>query len=312
MGLFDVDEETTETQGAGGLFGGGLPAAVNAASVVVKAPPGTTLTSIPAPYQPIGDDELSEREQQDLQSCKAGVDNLRNAFWVAGKALETMSTAKLHRGENPNFADWVWENWEISESQLHRLMDEWRVGEALANLGHKPLESQVRKLTELRRQTSNKVAITVYDTIARCVPRVTGQIVEAVVKDLGFLPKDLDAAEAGRRVREVLQAPGKAEADTPDGGDGVPDITSIGKDSPIGESDPKASNSKADPIAEKDIERLVAALDLLKEAAKKVNKSAARRAVEAQPDVAVPLIESIGATLQQIDRAVAIRLPKPE
>lgn len=310
MGLFDVDEEQTQTEGERGLLGGsGLPGALSTANVVVKPLPGTTLDSIPAPYQPLGGDTLSEKEQQDLQSCKAGVDNLRNAFWVAGKSLETLSTAKLHREENPNFASWVWDNWEISESQLHRLMDEWRVGEALANLGHKPLESQVRMLTDVRRQTSDKVAITVYDTIARCVPRVTAKVVEQVVTELAPLPKDLEAAEAGRRVREVLQ---EAEKKSEREGHNAPvhDITSMGKDSPIGESGAEGSNGKNEELAAKDIERLTAAYEALKQAAKKVNKSAARRAVEAQPDVAVPLIEAIGTTLQQIDRAVAIRLPK--
>ncbi|MDX3528224.1 hypothetical protein P1P75_17710 [Streptomyces sp. ID05-39B] len=311
MGLFDVDEEAQQGQGAGGLFSGGLAAAASTASVVVKPLPGTALSLIPAPYQPHGEDELSDQEKQDLEACKAGVDNLRNAFWIAGKSFETMSTAKLHREENPNFAEWVWINWEVSESQLYRLIDEWRVGEALANLGHKPLESQVRKLVEVRRQTSDKIAITVYDTIARCVPRVTGQIVEKVVDRLGFLPKDANAADVGRRVRELLETPEETSDDTGKDDD-VPDISSLGKDSPNGESSPATSNSKADLLATKDIERLEAALAALQEAAKKVNKAAVRRAVEGQPDVAVPLIQEIGSTLQQIDRAVAIRLPKPE
>ncbi|MGW4758500.1 hypothetical protein [Streptomyces chartreusis] len=311
MGLFDVDEEAQQGQGAGGLFSGGLAAAASTASVVVKPLPGTALSLIPAPYQPHGEDELSDQEKQDLEACKAGVDNLRNAFWIAGKSFETMSTAKLHREENPNFAEWVWINWEVSESQLYRLIDEWRVGEALANLGHKPLESQVRKLVEVRRQTSDKIAITVYDTIARCVPRVTGQIVERVVDRLGFLPKDANAADVGRRVRELLDTPEEASDDTGKDDD-VPDISSLGKDSPNGESSPAASNSKADPLATKDIERLEAALASLQEAAKKVNKAAVRRAVEGQPDIAVSLIQEIGSTLQQIDRAVAVRLPKPE
>ncbi|MGW0395846.1 hypothetical protein ACWDYJ_34250 [Streptomyces sp. NPDC003042] len=311
MGLFDVDEADQQAQGGGGLFGGGLVAAASAASVVVKPLPGTALAQIPAPYQPHSEDELSDQEKQDLEACKAGVDNLRNAFWIAGKSFETMSTAKLHREENPNFAEWVWNNWEVSESQLYRLMDEWRVGEALANLGHKPLESQVRMLLEVRRQTSDKIAITVYDTIARCVPRVTGEIVEKVVGKLGFLPKDVNAADVGRRVRELLAASEKPADDSGKGRD-VPDISSLGLDSPNGESSPKAGNSKADPLAAKDIERLEAALASLQEAAKRVNKAVARRAIEAQPDVAAPLIVAIGTTLQQIDRAVAIRLPKQE
>ncbi|MGW9400710.1 DinB/UmuC family translesion DNA polymerase [Streptomyces sp. NPDC055642] len=121
----------------------------------------------------------------------------------------------------------------------------------------------------------------------------------------------MDAADVGRRVRELLAIP-KEEVDTGAKDDDVPDISSLGKDSPSGESSQKPSNSKGDPLAEKDIERLRNTLASLQEAAKKVNKSAARRAVEAQPDVAVPLTQEIGSLLQQIDRAVAIRLPKAE
>ncbi|MBC3985529.1 hypothetical protein H8N01_23860 [Streptomyces sp. AC536] len=95
-------------------------------------------------------------------------------------------------------------------------------------------------------------------------------------------------------------------------GHDIPNISSLGKDSPSGESSQKPSNSKGDSLAEKDFERLRNTLASLQEAAKKVNKSVARRAVEAQPDVAVPLIQEIGSLLQQIDRAVAIRLPKAE
>lgn len=316
MNLFDIDSEAPRPNGPGGLFGGGLPVMAAGAGVVVQPLPGTTLASIPAPYQPRGRGELSDEEARDLAACKAGVDNLRNAFWIAGKSLETMSTAQLHRGENPNFAKWVWDTWEISESQMYRLIGEWRVGEALANLGHKPLESQVRKLTELRRQTSDKIAITVYDTIARCVPRVTGDIVETVVDQLGFLPKDAQAADVSRRVRELLAGPAGQTDDAGEGAD-VPDISSLGTgtpntDSPNGESSPEASNSKAEPSTAKDIERLEAALASLKGAARQINKAAVRRAVEAQPGVAVPIIQAIWAVLQQIDRTVAIRLPQSE
>ena len=305
-GLFELDTEAQQPP-AGGLFGG-LQATAAAASVVVQPLPGTTLASIPAPYQPQGEDELSDQERQDLEACKAGVDNLRNAFWIAGKSFETMSTAKLHREENPNYAEWVWNNWEISESQLYRLMDEWRVGEALANLGHKPLESHVREMTELRRQTTDKVAITVYDTMARCVPRITGELVKKVVGELGFLPKDVDAVDVGRRVRSLLDTT-KAQPEDSGEGDDIQDISSLGKNSPNGESSQKTSNSGADPLAVKDIERLRDALAALQAAAKKMNKPAVRRAVEAQPDVAVPLVMEIGSLLQQIDRAVAVKLP---
>ncbi|MFD8938572.1 hypothetical protein ACFV0R_25535 [Streptomyces sp. NPDC059578] len=307
MGLFDVDGNPPAS-GGGGLLAGGLPAAA-AASVVIKAPPGTTLSSIPAPYQPVGEGDLNEQERQDFEACKAGMDNLHNAFWIAGKSLETMKTANLARQEHTNFAEWVWITWEISESQMHRLTDEWRVGEALANLGHRPLESHVRMLTELRRQTNDSVGVAVYDTIARCVPRVTGKIVEEVAKKLlPTLPKDIDAAAAGNRVRQLLQKPSSGPADAKPGAD-VPDITSLSKDSPNGESQSEPSNAKAETSNAKDIERLTEALAALRQAAKKVSKAATRRVVDNNPEEAVPLVNSIGAVLQQIDKAVSVRLP---
>ncbi|MGW3423873.1 hypothetical protein [Streptomyces phaeochromogenes] len=117
----------------------------------------------------------------------------------------------------------------------------------------------------------------------------------------------MKAADVSRRLRGFLEAP-ETETNDPRETDEVPDISSLTQDSPIGESGSEASNSKADALAVKDIERLEAVLAALKAAAKKVHRSVARRAVETQPDVAVPLIQEIGATLQQIDRAVAIRL----
>ncbi|MFF9691084.1 hypothetical protein [Streptomyces sp. NPDC014623] len=82
-------------------------------------------------------------------------------------------------------------------------------------------------MTELSRQTNDKVVITVYDTIARCRPRVTGELVEKMVGDLGFLPKDAKPADVGRRVRELLDTP-EEKADAEEKGDGVPDISSLG------------------------------------------------------------------------------------
>ena len=72
-------------------------------------------------------------------------------------------------------------------------------------------QSQVRKLTELRRQTNDKIAITVFDTTARCVPRVTGGVVDTVVDGLGVLPKDMSAADVGRQVRELQDNPGRPQ-----------------------------------------------------------------------------------------------------
>ena len=59
-GAFD-DDPTDTTERPKGLLGGGLPAVLQDATVVVRAPVGTTLESIPAPRPPAGEDELASR-----------------------------------------------------------------------------------------------------------------------------------------------------------------------------------------------------------------------------------------------------------
>ncbi|MCX4860672.1 hypothetical protein OG426_17445 [Streptomyces canus] len=72
-------------------------------------------------------------------------------------------------------------------------------------------------------------------TIGRCKDRITADLVEKVVDDLGFFPKDADAAEVGRRVRGLLEAP-EEETEAGEKGDDVPDSSSLGTASPNGES----------------------------------------------------------------------------
>ncbi|MGW7671564.1 hypothetical protein ACWGJX_31240 [Streptomyces sp. NPDC054775] len=323
MAGFDDDDE-----GAGGaaiagtgLLGGGLPAVVQAASVVVRAPVGTTLESIPNPRPPAGKGELTPDEREAFEACKAGMNNLQNAFWVAGKSLETMRTGNLHRNEGvPNFADYVWGVWEVSESQAHRLMDEWRIGEALAKMGWKPRESQVRELTDIKNESGDQVAIAVYDTVARGSKRVTAKLLSEVARELPPLPRDASPADVRKLVQEVLTAraevktaPQASPTDDPAQNDGVPDITSIGKDlasenSPIGESGSLPSNSKA-PGANggDDIRRLAAALDDLSGVDRRLSKPAVRRALAHDSERAEALTQQIDEVLNRIGRTIAVR-----
>jgi hypothetical protein len=304
MGLFDEDEdEGTQITGPKGLLGNGLPATVahDTATVVVKAPVGTTLDSIPAPYKPMGDGALSDQEAKDFEACKAGMDNLQKAFWIAGKSLETMKTANLHRNsEYPNFAEFVWVHWEVSESQAHRLMDEWRMGQALAGLGWRPREAQVRELTSVAKQAGEPAAVALYDAVARVVPRVTAKILNGVVRQLPPLSPNTDPASIRTIVRQVIGSQRTDEVE-------VHDITSLNQNSPIGESDGEASDDKGEAATSADVERLVTTLARLSEAAKAVNRAVVRRALEDHPDTAAALIRDIDQTLNKIGRAVAVR-----
>ncbi|WP_210594165.1 hypothetical protein [Streptomyces sp. GESEQ-35] len=311
-GVFD-DDPTELVRPGKGLLGGGAPAVFQEATVVVKAPVGTTLESIPAPRPPAGEGDLTTEEKEAFEACKAGMNNLHNAFWVAGKSLETMATGDLHRNEgSTNFAEFVWANWEISESQVYRLMDEWRIGEALNQLGHRPRESQVRELGDIRRAAGDRAAVAVYDAVARTGKRVTAKLLEQVVRQLPPLTEELSPSQIGTMVRDVLTPPpaseggsntGAADGDQSEsasaGGEGVHTITSLGQDadSPMG----------AAGVVSADVERLQETLALLREASRGLGKPAVRRALEDAPAETAALLAEIDNSINKIGRAVAVR-----
>ncbi|MDQ8707526.1 hypothetical protein RCO28_34410 [Streptomyces sp. LHD-70] len=324
MGAFDFDPTSAPAAG-GGLLNGQLPGLRQEATVVVKAPVGTSLDSIPAPRPPESNGPLSPEEQKTLDACKAGMDNLQNAFWVAGKSLETMRAGELHRDEGvANFAEYVFQNWEVSETVAYRLMDEWRVGDALAKLGYRPREAQVRVLTGVKNQAGDDAAVAVYDSVARTGKRVTAKLLGEVVEKLPPLTSESSPAAIGKLVREALQppAPDRAESEIQSatappagasadgtGTEAVPDITSLGRnsDSPIGESGSQASNPKGSSSAAADLQQLNAALAVLSSVETKISKPLVRRALEHDPETAQVVLKEIFDSLNRIERTLTVR-----
>ncbi|GAA2523228.1 hypothetical protein [Streptomyces longisporus] len=328
-GAFDDDPTDTAVRPKG-LLGSGLPGVLQEANVVVKAPVGTTLESIPAPRPPASEGELTPDEEKTFQACRAGMDNLHKAFWIAGKSLETMATGNLHRNSgHPNFADFVWVSWEISESQVYRLMDEWRIGEALSQMGWHPRESQVRQLVDIKNAAGDRAAVAVYDAVARTGKRVTANLLAEVTRRLPPLTSEATPGEIGQMVRGVLAPPpapeplagaaesedageAKAAGEGVNGSEGsVHNITTIGgqPDSPIGESGPQASNPKGSAGNSADLDRLNETLALLREAERGISKPAVRRALEESPAAAATALSEIENLLNKIGRAVAVRRP---
>ncbi|MFE4654934.1 hypothetical protein [Streptomyces sp. NPDC056707] len=306
--LFSDDElGTPQTMGTG-LMGRGYPGVVQDASVVIKAPVGTTLESIPLPRPPTGDGELSSDEEETFEACKAGVDNLHQAFWIAGKALETMKTGNLHRNSGvPNFADFIWINWEISESHSQRLMAEWRIGEALAGLGWRPRESQVRELAPVAKSHGEDAAVAVYDTLAREGGRVTSSALKDVVKQLPVIPSGASPAEVVRVVRGILEP-----SDPPAAGGTGDGSKQSGHDeaaSSAHASEVQGHSQKPDPTESEDVRRLMQSLALVTDAAKAISRPAVRRAIDEHPEAVMLVVKEIEAGLGKIGRAIAVRKP---
>jgi hypothetical protein len=159
--------------------------------------------SLPDPYTAATDGRLSDREQADLATCEAALDNLRVAFWAAGKALQVIRDARLYRDTHATFEDYVEQRWDMSRPQAYRLIDAWPLAERLSPMGDKLNERQVRELLPLASRHGHDAAVTVYRTVAETDGiQVTAAVLHGAVSILP--PGRFDPAEATEQIRAYL------------------------------------------------------------------------------------------------------------
>jgi hypothetical protein len=71
-------------------------------------------------------------QEQDLYlKCESAIENLRFAFWAAGKALQVVRDARLYRAEFDTFEEYTQTKWDITPQYAGKLIRTWRVAEAL-------------------------------------------------------------------------------------------------------------------------------------------------------------------------------------
>lgn len=171
--------------------------------VAQAAAPAIWAGSVPAPYASAEDGQLSNGEQADLVTCEAALDNLRVAFWAAGKALQVIRDARLYRTGHDTFEDYVEQRWDMSRAQAYRLVEAWPLAERLSPIGDKINESQIRELLPLASRHGQDAAAAVYEAVtATDGVRVTAAVLREVI---GILPADhFDPAEAASQIRAYL------------------------------------------------------------------------------------------------------------
>ena len=96
--------------------------------------------------------------------CEAAVDNLRRAFWLAGKALNVIRDARLYRDSDATFEAYVERRWDISRAQAYRLIDAWPLAEHLSPMGDIN-ERQTRELLPVATRHGQDAAVTVYRAV---------------------------------------------------------------------------------------------------------------------------------------------------
>ncbi|OSZ59280.1 hypothetical protein OQI_17115 [Streptomyces pharetrae CZA14] len=74
---------------------------------------------------------LIAQEQQLLVRCEAALENLRVAYWAAGKALQVIRDGRLYRATHGTFEDYCQEQWDITRQYANQLIRSWKIAEKL-------------------------------------------------------------------------------------------------------------------------------------------------------------------------------------
>jgi hypothetical protein len=159
--------------------------------------------ALPDPHSAAADGPLTAREQGDLATCEAALDNLRVAFAAAGKALQVIRDARLYRDTHATFEAYVGERWDMSRPQAYRLIDAWPLAQRLSPMGDKLNERQVRELLPLAERHGQDAAAIVYQAVADADGvQVTAALLHGAVSVLAV--GRFDEAEAVAQIRAYL------------------------------------------------------------------------------------------------------------
>ncbi|MCD9903208.1 hypothetical protein LUR56_31145 [Streptomyces sp. MT29] len=168
------------------------------AAAVEEARPG--LHKIPNPVKPAGEGELTDDERERLERCNAGVDLGNEAWFIQGKALDTIATGRLFRATphklEPERCYRTIEEWAdvekgISVGKCSKLRAAWEIGEVLVARGQQTNPGQVREIVPVRNAHGLNAAVAVYEMVADNAPngKVTAELLRRMVK---LLPGDLE------------------------------------------------------------------------------------------------------------------------
>ncbi|MEU5748278.1 hypothetical protein ABZ804_22400 [Streptomyces sp. NPDC047726] len=172
--------------------------AAQLASAVEAARPG--LDKVPDPVEPAGEGELTAEEQERLRLCDEGIDLGNQAWFIQGKALDTIATGRLFRATphklepGRNYAtieEWAEVEKGVSVGQCSKLRAAWDIGEVLAARGFKPNPGQVREIIPVKTAFGLNAAVAVYVMVADAAgpSKITAARLRETVK---MLPGDLE------------------------------------------------------------------------------------------------------------------------
>ncbi|MFI9588248.1 hypothetical protein ACIHCQ_42185 [Streptomyces sp. NPDC052236] len=201
-----------------------------------RRPETTTdlVLKLPAPPEhPIASTPVLITEEEDVfVRCEVAIENLKVAFWAAGKALEIIRQGRLYRAEYTSFDDYCDQRWGMSRGQADKLIRMWRIAQAMFESmpfdSNDPTRIRVKKLNQavvwelvpVAEGYDIETATAVYRTTVEAddgpvTAEVVRSVVRSVVKTLSK-GEGVDQDALARAVHAALQqaVPRKPTAST--------------------------------------------------------------------------------------------------
>ncbi|MGV4924111.1 hypothetical protein K2224_27110 [Streptomyces sp. BHT-5-2] len=178
---------------------------------------------IPIPVTVSASGDLTHDEIDQLGACERVVENLGTAFWLAGKALQSIRDRRLYRKTHDTFEEYVQERWEISVRAAYQMIEEWALTEHLNTaLGKPPIASHTRALLPIAARYGLDVAADMYQQLGdradkegiRLTAAITTKIVKAVLKAAGKDAEEEQFIETARQLMSAGELPLKTSPDS--------------------------------------------------------------------------------------------------
>ncbi|MGW8387066.1 hypothetical protein ACWGMW_07960 [Streptomyces albidoflavus] len=214
--LDTVDNSRQENQAA--------RTAAEIAAAVEKAKPG--LDKIPDPVEPEGDGALTASEELRFRECDQGVDLGNKAWFIQGKALDTMAVGRLFRATRhklepercyETIEEWAYLEKGISVSKCSQLRAAWPVGEVLAARKFDANPGQVREIVPVKNAYGLNAAVALYVLASEQAGahKVTAALLRELVRLLPGnleLNEDDDVDVLAKTIRGQLVTPEQAQS----------------------------------------------------------------------------------------------------
>lgn len=152
--------------------------------------------------------QLTDTETADLAACEKAItaaqEGARRAFWVIGKALQTVQDGRLYRREYETFDEYVRSRWDMSGRQAYRLIESWQLAELVRPIGHTaPTESHIRELLPAAKVHGDEAAVQIWEK-AQEEDKVTAAVIAALRDQLGYGKPSQGDATTGESAGEAV------------------------------------------------------------------------------------------------------------